>query len=142
MPTEEPTIVIQEDVTGCGIACAAMLAGKTYHAAKKRGKNLGIFPDDRNLYSDIFDLRMLLESYNIRIGKKVPFSNWKALPSTAIVAINYKADIESPTWHWAVFHRGDSGPVVLDPSRRLKSNVRTDLGKLKPKWYIPVGHSA
>lgn len=44
MPTEEPTIVIQEDVTGCGIACAAMLAGKTYHAAKKGRRTSGSSP--------------------------------------------------------------------------------------------------
>ena len=142
MPAEEPKIVIQEDETGCGIACAAMLAGSTYHAAKKRAKNLGIFPDDENLYSDIHDLRTLLESYNIRIGKKAPFRNWNTLPSTAIVAINYKTDLDSPSWHWAVFHRGDTGPVVLDPSRRLKRNVRTDLGKVKPAWYVPVGNPA
>ena len=138
MSPEMPRIVIQEDATGCGIACAAMLAGKTYHAAKKRAKNLGIFPDDRTLYSDIYDLRPLLESYNIRIGKKVPFRNWKELPTPAILAINYRADIGSPSWHWAVFHKGDSGPVVLDPSRKLHTNERSDLGKLRPKWYVQV----
>lgn len=139
MPKEEPKIVVQEDATGCGIACAAMLAGKTYHAAKKRAKDLGIFPDDRQLYSDIYDLRPLLESYNIRIGKKLPFRSWDDLPSPAIVAINYRADVDHDSWHWAVFHRNRRGPVVLDPRRDLRRNVRTDLGKLRPKWYIPVG---
>lgn len=134
----EPKIVVQEDTTGCGIACAAMLAGKTYHAAKKRAKGLGLFPDDRTLYSDICDLRPLLESYNIRLGKKVPFRNWKEVPSPAIVAIKYRDGVDASSWHFAVFHEGDSGPSVLDPSRRLRCNARTDLGKIRPQWYVPV----
>ncbi len=138
MPGEAPQLVVQEDATGCGIACAAMLAGKTYHAAKKRAKDLGLFPDDRTLYSDIYQLRPLLECYNIRIGKKVPFRSWKDVPSPSILAVNYRADATFHSWHWAVFHRGESGPVVLDPDRKRRSNVRTDLGNVKPKWYIRV----
>jgi len=30
------------------------------------------------------------------------------------------------------------GAVVLDPKRALRTNVRTDFGRMKPKWYIGV----
>ncbi|SNB45245.1 cysteine peptidase family C39 domain-containing protein [Geobacter sp. DSM 9736] len=141
MKNEEPRVVVQEDATGCGIACAAMLAGKTYHAAKRRAKELSLFSDDRNLSSDISDLRPLLESYNIRIGRKTSFRNWNEVPSPSILAVKHKAGAESECWHWTVFHRRENGPVILDPDRNLKSNVRRDLARLKPKWYIPVGPS-
>lgn len=131
-------VVMQEDATGCGIACAAMLAGKTYHAAKKRAKELGLFPDDRTLYSDIYHLRPLLACYNIGIGTKQPFRKWQDVPSPSILAIKYRPDPDAPSWHWAVFEEGDGGPLILDPSKNRHGKVRTDLGNVKPQWFIPV----
>jgi ABC-type bacteriocin/lantibiotic exporter with double-glycine peptidase domain len=134
-------IIVQEDSTGCGIACAAMLAGKSYMAAKKRAKSLGIFVEDENLYSDTLHLKQLLKSYNITIGKKkIPFKDWELLPLVAILAIKYKENQSPPTWHWVVYQNLDKGPVVLDPKRELKSNLRTDFGRMKPKWYIKVDY--
>ena len=138
MPKTMRKVVMQEDATGCGIACAAMLAGKTYHAVKKQAKELGLFADDLTLYSDIYHLRPLLASYNIRIGRNEPFRNWKDVPSPAILAINYRPDPDSPSWHWAVFRQDESGPVVLDPRKTRLDRERTDLGNVKPQWFIPV----
>jgi hypothetical protein len=28
---------------------------------------------------------------------------------------------------------------VLDPKKSLQTNRRTDFGRMKPKWYIPLG---
>jgi ABC-type bacteriocin/lantibiotic exporter with double-glycine peptidase domain len=132
-------VIVQEDPTGCGIACAAMLAGKSYQAAKKQARSLGIFIEDENLYSDTRHLRQLLESYNVRISKKkILFKNWALLPPLAILAIKYNGNQNPPTWHWVVYRIQDDKPVVLDSKRELKRNLRTDFGRMKPKWYIKV----
>ena len=44
--------VIQEDVTGCGIAAVAALAGVSYRRARQRAARVGIDPADRTLWSD------------------------------------------------------------------------------------------
>ena len=132
-------IIIQEDSTGCGIACAAMLAGKSYQVVKKKAKSLGILTDDADLYSDTHHLKNLLASYNILIGKKkVPFKDWSHLPTVAILAIKYNENNNPPTWHWVIYQNQYNSPLVLDPKKELKSNLRTDFGKMKPKWYIKV----
>ena len=30
------------------------------------------------------------------------------------------------------------GARVLDPKRSLRHHVRTDFGRVKPKWFIPI----
>ncbi len=41
--------VIQEELTGCGIASVAALAGITYQQAKSIANRLGIFAEDQQL---------------------------------------------------------------------------------------------
>lgn len=41
-----------------------------------------------------------------------------------------------PYWHWVVFIREDCYAYVLDSKKGLKRNIRTDFGRMKPKWYI------
>jgi hypothetical protein len=42
-------VVVQEEVTGCGIAASAALAGLSYAEAKKRASALGIHASDTSL---------------------------------------------------------------------------------------------
>jgi hypothetical protein len=37
-----------------------------------------------------------------------------------------------------VFVRDRVGERVLDSKRSLKRHVRTDFGRIKPKWYMAV----
>lgn len=41
-----------------------------------------------------------------------------------------------PYWHWAVIVGEESGMYVLDSKKTLKTNKRTDLGRIKPIWFI------
>ncbi len=43
--------VIQQEKTGCGLACIAMLAGKSYDDVKRKANSLGIFSEDEKLWS-------------------------------------------------------------------------------------------
>lgn len=44
--------VIQEEVSGCGIAACAVLAGIIYAQAKDRANSMGIYAEDTALWSD------------------------------------------------------------------------------------------
>ena len=42
--------VIQEETTGCAVACSAALAGISYKSAKSIANNLGIYATDNQLW--------------------------------------------------------------------------------------------
>jgi len=131
--------VIQEDVTGCGIASVAALAGVTYQQAKEVATRLGIQVSDSRLWSDTTFVRTLLKHFNIDAGPQAhPFRSWKTLPPLALLAITWHRRGNQAFWHWVIFHRGTGGPVVLDPKPSLKKHVRTDFGRMKPKWFITI----
>lgn len=131
--------VLQQETTGCGIACAATLAGVTYGKAKSEAKRLGITAEDKRLWSDTKHMRTLLAHFGIRLGnKQQPFTSWKSLPEQALLAIKWHRLNGTPFWHWTVFIRDNAGMAVLDPKRELKNNYRTDFGRIKPKWFIEV----
>ncbi len=43
--------VIQEEKTGCAIACSAAIAGISYEEARKIANGMGIYTEDSDLYS-------------------------------------------------------------------------------------------
>lgn len=132
--------VIQQDPTGCGIACVAMLAGVSYAAAKAVAENLGIRIDDPALWSDTEPVRRLLQHYRIRTAAAVtPFSNWETLPDSALLATKWHRHQGIPHWHWSVFTRSAGGPLVLDPKAALKQHRRSDFGRIRPQWFIAIG---
>lgn len=44
--------VIQEDATGCGIACAAMIAGVSYKRARRVAVEIGVVSDTPPHYTN------------------------------------------------------------------------------------------
>ncbi|MDA8029165.1 MAG: DUF4440 domain-containing protein [Nitrospiraceae bacterium] len=136
--------VVQIDRTGCGIASVAAITGLSYREVRETAKSLGIFPHDRALWTETSHVRALLNRFGAKapLGE-TPFSSWERLPDLALLAIKWHLEKGVPSWHWVVFARDSGRAVVLDPKRGLRSNVRTDFGRMRPKWYIPVisGHS-
>jgi hypothetical protein len=131
--------VVQLERTGCGIASMAALAGVSYAQAKRVANRLGIFADDPRLWSETDHVRRLLKEYGFRPARtEVLFTSWQALPDLALLAIKWHEDGGRAFWHWVVFCRGSHGSVVLDSKRALRRHVRTDFGRMKPKWCIPV----
>jgi ABC-type bacteriocin/lantibiotic exporter with double-glycine peptidase domain len=131
--------IIQRDRTGCGIASVAALAETNYSAVKHAAVALGIGVDDPKLWSDTRHVRRLLARFGIRAAKKEKsFCGWSDLPSCALLAIKWHREKSGPAWHWVVFVRDDDGSYVLDPKRALRTHRRTDFGRMKPKWFIPV----
>jgi len=131
--------VIQKDDTGCGIACVAALAGVTYKQAQSTARRLGIFADDPRLWSETVSVRLLLREYGLGISKREePSKCWEALPDLASLALKWRIECGRAVWHWAVFWRGPCGAMVLDSKRSLRTNRRTDFGRMKPKWFISL----
>ena len=131
--------VIQQEATGCAIASAAALAGVTYASAKHVAKSLGITATNPTLWSDTSHIRQLLSHYRvITDNKETPFTSWQALPNCALLAIKWHREKGKAYWHWVVFVRDVDKQYVLDSKKSLKKNVRTDFGRIKPKWFITV----
>lgn len=131
--------IIQEDVSGCGIASVATLTGLSYQQVRKEAMNLGISVTDSGLWSDTAFIRTLLQHFDIEAhSKERPFQSWKMLPPLAMLAIKWKQNGGHAFWHWVIYWQSPKGPVVLDSKRSLKNNVRTDFGRIKPKWFLPI----
>jgi hypothetical protein len=131
--------VIQQDVTGCGIASIAAIVGATYRQVQSVAHGLGISADDPRLWSDTTYVRSLLRHYGVRTSdKEQPFRSWDTLPSRALLAIKWHSERGRVFWHWVVFDREPHGAVVLDPKRGLRTSRRTDFGRMKPKWFIEI----
>ena len=131
--------VVQLERTGCGIASMAALAGVSYAQAKRAANRLGISADDPKLWSETDHVRRLLKEYGFRsVRTEVPFTSWEALPDLALLAIKWHEKRGCAFWHWVVFWRGPRGPVVLDSKPALRRHVRTDFGRMRPKWCIPI----
>jgi ABC-type bacteriocin/lantibiotic exporter with double-glycine peptidase domain len=131
--------VIQEEISGCGIASCAALAGITYAQAKETANALGIYAEDIALWSDTEYVRTLLRALGITVAPtETPFDAWESLPDKALLAIKWHTEQGMPFWHWVVFIRSEQDTVVLDSKKALKTNARRDFGRIKPKWFIRV----
>lgn len=133
-PSLQP--VVQEDRTGCGIACVAALAGRKYRTVKTEAEKQGIMVTDARLWSETQPIRKLLARFRLSAGKETGFSSWRALPDLALLAIKWHHEKSGPAWHWVVFVREASGRYVLDSKRSLRAHRRTDFGRIKPKWFL------
>ncbi len=131
--------VVQEEKTGCAIASAAALAGISYNKAKNIANEMGIFAEDESLWSETKNIRQLLLKLRIRaVHGETKFTDWDSLPDCAILSIKWHFEKGKPYWHWVVFVREGDLSYVLDSRKELKTNRRTDFGRMKPKWYIEI----
>ncbi|WP_415881555.1 hypothetical protein ACMXYX_10115 [Neptuniibacter sp. QD72_48] len=132
--------VVQEEVTGCGIASVANIVGKTYAEMKQIANAMGIFADDKSLWSQTDYVRQLLKSQNASVSNiETPFNTWEELPDLALLSIKHYQEEGKDFWHWVVFQRLDGKPFVLDSASYLDSKIRTDFDQMQPKWFIEVG---
>lgn len=131
--------VVQEEKTGCGIAASAAIAGLTYSQTKKLANQLGINATDKSLWSDTAAVQRLLTALGKKVAsERVPFIDWETLPDCALLAIKWHLEQGVPFWHWVVFVREGSQTYVLDSKKGLKTSVRTDFGRMHPKWFLAV----
>ena len=117
--------VIQEDSTGCGIACIAMVAGISYAEAKQITLNNEILKKSvKNFYTTTKDLVNVLNSIGIESSKGRKVRYWSSINTISIVGINFLETTD--TWHWVLFIPNEDTGYVLDPSKRVKTEKRTE----------------
>ena len=135
----KPRRVLQQDATGCGIACAAMIAGVSYAYAKAIAIELGLIEKSGSQYTTSRKLIRLLAELDViaLTGRKL--KHWESVDCLSIVGINYRPNHE--IWHWVVYVPDDKIGYVLDPRRIVKSSKRVDFTRMRPRSYIPVTHS-
>jgi ABC-type bacteriocin/lantibiotic exporter with double-glycine peptidase domain len=131
--------VIQQEQTGCAIASSAAIAGISYTKAKLLANSLGIYAEDSILWSSTQPVRAILKKLGIKTGaSETPFKNWQYLPDCALLAVKWHKERGKAYWHWVVFVRENGNETVLDSKKSLTNNIRTDFGRMKPKWFIKV----
>lgn len=131
--------VVQEERTGCGIAAVAAIAGLSYARAKAVAASLGISAKDQRLWSETTQVRRLLASLGVETSRVTrPFRAWSDLPDCALLAIKWHLEEGRPSWHWVLFVREQDQEYVLDSKATLTSSVRTDFGRMKPRWFLSV----
>ncbi len=131
--------VIQLQPTGCAIASVAAIAGLSYPKAKSIANSIGIFAEDKKMWSETSHVRSLLKHLGIKPGSgEKLFRSWEALPNPALLSIKWHLEKGRPVWHWVVFVRENGHSYVLDSKRSLRTHYRTDFGRMKPKWYITI----
>ena len=113
-------LIWQQDPSGCGVACVAMVAGISYTQAKRV-----LFPDitggQKNFALNAYQLRDGLRSLGFQVGNKfvrVP-KDIRELKFAAVLKAN---DQENGLWH----------AVVWDPRRLLILDPNTKNGHRKP----------
>ena len=131
--------VVQRERTGCGIASAAAIAGLSYARAKAIAASLGIAAQDERLWSKTAPVRRLLNHLGVKTARgETLFRSWEDLPDFALLSIKWHREKGRPFWHWVVFVRDAEGARVLDSKKSLRRHVRTDFGRMRPKWFIAV----
>ena len=129
--------VQQRDEGGCGIACVAMVTGKTYSQTKKFFLERVFLPTDRKPYTRHYQLRRGLRKLRIATEKRA-FRKWRSIESLSIVPINRRQD---GGWHWVVFVPNGARPYILDPAFG-KRRRRYDFRGVKARGlYIVVSMS-
>jgi len=131
--------VIQEEVSGCGIASVANILGKSYSEMKSIANAMGIYADDESLWSKTEYVRRMLSKHGVSASKdEVPFESWERLPDVALLSIKHYQENGKNFWHWVVFRRVRNKSFVLDSANYLESNVRVDFDSMDPKWFIEI----
>ncbi|WP_169545868.1 hypothetical protein [Sneathiella aquimaris] len=131
--------IIQQHVTGCALASTAWIAGLSYERVLARAEALDIDIKNPTLWSETTEARRLLQSYKVQLSPdEIPFTNWESLPDRALLAVKWHLEKGKPHWHWVVFTRFGNDPIVMDPKKGLKNNIRRDFGRIKPKWFIEI----
>ncbi|MEH6418676.1 hypothetical protein [Pseudomonas sp. CGJS7] len=140
---------LQQDRSGCGLACVAMLAGIGYAQARTLARALDIGPKPYRhrvgagvrsapdgYFTDARQLRRMLRVLGLAAGAERTVSDWRECDGDGIVAINH--DPSNDRWHWDVHLRDAGSACVLDPNARVRSERRTDFGRMRPVRFIPV----
>lgn len=104
-------LVKQCDELGCGLACTAMAAGRTYREIRSFA-----FPDGEVTYTSPKRLREIMQAHGISLGDRlIPFRSRHPtdLEFDALVKVNARQ--KGRYWHWVIWDYDRQ--KILDPRK-------------------------
>ncbi|HEX7764988.1 MAG TPA: cysteine peptidase family C39 domain-containing protein [Cellvibrio sp.] len=114
--------LIEQKPNECGLACVAMLTGKTTADVKRiifdEKEITKISADDESgFYTYCPDLVKALQHFNTR-AEAISFKSWGDLSGVYIVGVNTDATIKTKNFHWIIVikDKGQDGRfIIIDP---------------------------
>ncbi|KAB2310678.1 hypothetical protein F8A87_08310 [Betaproteobacteria bacterium SCN2] len=107
------SLIKQKDKTGCGIACVAMIANRSYEEMKDAFAEILNWSTRREEYYTLAkDLGKALKKYGIR-AKEKKSGCWDDIQGTAIVGVNRR----KKHFHWVVVVKDNHRFLILDPEK-------------------------
>lgn len=126
----------QRSKDDCGLCCVAMIAGRPYREVLWLAmEELGYSREGPHL-TTINNLRRLLALYDIKASKLRSFRGFSRIGETAVLLCNYEPP--RTKGHWIVFERRPSGARILNPSRRVKYPIHSQLSRLKVAYVVEL----
>jgi hypothetical protein len=130
-------LVTQANLTDCGLACVAMIAGKSLETVLRVAIKECDYPKDGPHTTTDENLFKLLDHFGIKYGKKQKVKTVEALPPLAIMETRKMPSTGNS--HLVVFERTAEGyEHALDPGWWLKQQVRSDWNRIKLDTFIPI----
>ncbi|RWU03286.1 hypothetical protein DWB63_11835 [Pseudodesulfovibrio sp. S3] len=126
--------VIQENATGCGLACVAMVARVPYAEVRSLAvEHLG-FDSIGPFYTDLDDLRYMLDWYGYGVLRWTPFKSYDSVSPLCVLEIE-RSGIYN---HWVLLIKCALDRYVLDPFPDVKTERRRDWWRLRPISYANI----
>jgi len=116
--------VFQDDHTGCGLACVAMIAGVSYREVRKFAIDHGIFSSGNDSGVSADGVMKLLKLFNVDTAIRNSITNWKRVPQVGMLGINDSRP------HWVVAVRTREDCFLIDPSSHVSQKRRRDFGRI------------
>lgn len=116
--------VFQDDLTGCGLACVAMIAGVSYREVRKIAIDHGIFYSGNDSGVSAEDVKKLLKLFDLDTSIRNGITDWKRVPQVGVLGINDSRP------HWVVAVRTREDCFLIDPSSHINQKRRRDFGRI------------
>ncbi|QLQ01659.1 MAG: hypothetical protein HZY77_00960 [Thiobacillus sp.] len=130
-------LVTQANLTDCGLACVAIVAGKSLETVLRVAIKECGYPKDGPHTTTDDSLFKLLDHFGIKYGKKQKVKTVEALPPVAIMETRKMPSTGNS--HLVVFERTPEGDEhALDPGWWLKQQIRSDWNRIKLDTFIPI----
>ncbi len=126
--------VIQEEPTGCGLACVAMVAGVSYAEVRNFAVEHMGFGTIGPFYTDLDDLRYMLDWYGYRLLRWTPFKSYDSVSPLCVLEIERPGAYN----HWVLLVKCGLDMYVLDPFPDVKTEQRRDWWRLRPVSYANI----
>lgn len=126
--------VIQEDATGCGLACVAMVAEVTYAEVRQVAVDVLGFDLMGPFYTDHHEVRWMLAEFGYALSRYTPFKSYSPISPLSLLEIEKAGGCN----HWVLLVKHALDMYLLDPAEHIKKAKRRDWHRLKVVGYMNI----